>query len=625
MLVVLTHVFYSFMGKSGGPLTQILYSRKFKNLLKIVIFALIPITTIFQNCVAQKFTTEGSQNSTSTENSDSESPPNGGPYPPPPTTVPPTNGIAEFPRAYVDTTIPLQTGTTFSLAAGGNLQTALNNAAPGDTIILAAEATFKGNFTLPYKSNPQNKWIIIKSSQLNNLPVVGKRVSPSQSHLMPKIISNGVEPAISANKSAGYYRFIGVEVTDSGEASSCCGPDLPGGGKGGFSYGLIELGQLGRDTSLSDLPHHIIFDRSYIHGQPNSHVKYGVSMDGAHQAIIDSYISSIKGISQDTQAIRSFHGQVLKINNNFLEGAGENVMLGGADPSISGIVPSDIEIRKNYIYKPLSWKIGHATYGGIPWLVKNLFETKACQRLLFEANILENSWPHGQTGFAFVLKSSNQDGNCAWCVSQDLTIRYNIIKNSTNGSSIHTLDEYSGGGGIPQRRVSIIHNIFENIGYRMFQITGPSSQGPQQNIEIINNTAWDNDNEGDYPSYINMGDGPGAIVMGLKIQNNLFYQPGTPASVMGSGQAWGLASLNVFSSNHNVKGNVFMRPSNEGSNSIPNNIYIDRSMAGLKNPTAGDYELLPSSSLKGLGYEGSDPGANISLVRSITSMTISGQ
>ena len=41
---------------------------------------------------------------------------------------------------------------TIPVAAGGDLQQAINRALPGDTIALAPGATFTGNFTLPAKS-----------------------------------------------------------------------------------------------------------------------------------------------------------------------------------------------------------------------------------------------------------------------------------------------------------------------------------------------------------------------------------------------------------------------------------------------------------------------------------------
>ena len=43
-------------------------------------------------------------------------------------------------------------GATLTIPAGGDLQAALNNAAPGDTIVLAAGATYTGSFVLPAKS-----------------------------------------------------------------------------------------------------------------------------------------------------------------------------------------------------------------------------------------------------------------------------------------------------------------------------------------------------------------------------------------------------------------------------------------------------------------------------------------
>ena len=41
-------------------------------------------------------------------------------------------------------------------------------------------------------------------------------------------------------------------------------------------------------------------------------------------------------------------------------------MFGGADPTIPNLVPSDIEIRDNYFFKPLSWKVGDPSLCGHP-------------------------------------------------------------------------------------------------------------------------------------------------------------------------------------------------------------------------------------------------------------------
>ncbi len=45
-----------------------------------------------------------------------------------------------------------------------------------------------------------------------------------------------------------------------------------------------------------------------------------------------------------------------KIVNNYLEGAGENVLFGGPIPRSRIWFRPDIEIRRNHIAKPLTWK-----------------------------------------------------------------------------------------------------------------------------------------------------------------------------------------------------------------------------------------------------------------------------
>src|SRR5581483_5302478 len=86
--------------------------------------------------------------------------------------------------ALIDTTFPTQTGNTVDVAQGGDLQAALNNAQPGDTIRLAAGATFTGPFTLPNKTG--NGWIVITTNDAQ-LPPPGTRVAPADAAHMPKI------------------------------------------------------------------------------------------------------------------------------------------------------------------------------------------------------------------------------------------------------------------------------------------------------------------------------------------------------------------------------------------------------------------------------------------------------
>jgi hypothetical protein len=143
-------------------------------------------------------------------------------------------------------------GTNLRVPAGGDLQGALDRARPGDTIYLAAGATYTGNFNLPNK--PGSEFITIRSDVPDtNLPGPNERIDPRRyASALPKLVSNVYEkPAVRAINGAHHYRFIGIEF----------GPTPQGVGN------VIELGT-SQEARVEDLPHHIEFDRDYIHGSP---------------------------------------------------------------------------------------------------------------------------------------------------------------------------------------------------------------------------------------------------------------------------------------------------------------------------------------------------------------------
>jgi len=489
--------------------------------------------------------------------------------------------LPELPRVYIDTTYMPPTGQTLAVPMGGDFQTALNQAKPGDVITLEAGAVFTGPFTLPNK--PGSEWIIIRTSASDaTLPPPGGRINPSYADVMPKLVAAS-GPVIQTEPGAHHYRFIGVEVR----------PQV-----GVFLYNLVQLG--GGETSMEQLPHDITFDRCYIHGDSVKGTRRGIAMNSKSLAVIDSYLSDFKEAGVEAQAILGWNGPgPFKIVNNHLEGAGENVMFGGgADPTIPDLVPSDIEIRQNQFSKRLSWKVGDPSYEGTPWIVKNLFELKNARRVLIEGNLFEHNWVQAQSGFAILFTVRNQNGSAPWAVVEDVTFRNNIVRHTTSGINILGRDDNH-----PSRqtkRILIQNNLFDDVGGnrwggggRLFQLLRGT-----EDVVIDHNTAFQAEN-------ILMADGEPHL--GFVFRNNIV--PHNNYGIIGTGTGVGNPTLLKYFPDGIVKHNIIAGghaaqylPDNFFPSSLDDVRFMDRH--------SGNYQLASSSRYKRAGSNGKDLGVD---------------
>src|SRR5256885_9148202 len=99
---------------------------------------------------------------------------------------------------------------TINVPAGGNLQQAISNAQPGDTITLAAGATYTGNFTLPNKGGASP--VTIRTGGDAGLPGDGGRISPANAAQLAKIRSGNGSAAIQTAASAHHWRLMLLEI-----------------------------------------------------------------------------------------------------------------------------------------------------------------------------------------------------------------------------------------------------------------------------------------------------------------------------------------------------------------------------------------------------------------------------
>jgi hypothetical protein len=559
------------------------------------------------------------------------------------------DGPAELPRVYVQSALANTPapGSVIAVAKGGDFQQALNRAKCGDTITLQAGTSFTGSFVVPPQTCDDAHWIIVRTSAPDSsLPPEGTRVSPcyagvsslpgrpafkcvSSSNVMAKVQfgGGGSGPIIWSN-GANHYRFIGLEITRT-----------PGTGI------VYNLAVREKDASAD----HIIFDRCWIHGTAQDETGRGVMMSGTrYAAVVDSYLSDFhciakKGACVDSQAIAGGLGNVatgpLKIVNNFLESAAENILLGG---DAATTTPADIEIRHNHLFKPLIWKVGQPGFvggpGGEPFIVKNLFELKNAQRVLFEGNILENTWGgFSQHGFGIALTPKNQaigtESVCPVCQVTDITIRY--VKISHVGGGLQLGNGVSDNGGVARagERYSIHDVTIDDIdatkyeGYGVFAQVSTGKGAPVLHDVTINHvTAFQQGvmlNIGDDVSVnrpmsnfvytnniVNAGTAPTQTTGGGAA--NCAY-PGTPMIVLP-------ACFRTFMFSHNA---IVATPPDYPPTHYPSGNFFPASLSAINfvnysSGNGGDYHLRNGSPYRSAGTDGKDLGAEIDAIEAAT-------
>ncbi|HEV2845711.1 MAG TPA: right-handed parallel beta-helix repeat-containing protein [Thermoanaerobaculia bacterium] len=487
----------------------------------------------------------------------------------------------------------LLSAATINVPTGGNLQAAIDAAQPGDTIVLPAGARFEGSFILRYKPGASTDWITIRTSTPDTSLPPGERVTPADAPLLAKILSPGLaQPAIQTEPRAHHYRLIGLEIAPRDAQA--------------FLYDVILLGTNGPEQdTFEEVPHHIVLDRCYIYAHPTQNLKRGIQLNSAHTDILDSYIAGFKVIGQEAQAIGGFNGPgPYKIINNYIEGAGENILFGGATASIPNLIPSDIEIRRNHFFKPLSWHVGDPSYAGYHWTVKNLFELKNARRVVIDGNIFENNWVDAQAGMAILFTIRSEDGAMPWATVEDVQFTNNILRNTPGAFNILGRDD----GGPSQRasRITIRNNVLEDVSDRFLVVTDSAD------VTIDHNTVFHGGSiTGAY----------GVPSDGFVFTNNLMAH--NTYGFHGDSQSSGNGTLNAY-----FPGAVFRRNLIAGANPAfypPDNFYpplLDD--ARFVDRSGGNYRLAPDSPYRNQGTDGKDVGADIGVLEERTSGVRSG-
>ena len=234
----------------------------------------------------------------------------------------------------------------------------------------------------------------------------------------------------------------------------------------------MEFGHAGSSQStLSGVPHHLVIDRCYLHGNPTYGHRRGLALNSGDATIINSHFSDFKGVSQDTQAIMGWNGPgPFLIENNHLEAAGENILFGGADPNIPQLVPTGINIRRNLITKPIAWK-------SQSWTVKNLIEFKNAKDVVVEGNIIENNWAAGQQGYSIIFTPRNQSNTAPWVIVKNITIQNNVIRHVAAVFNILGYDDIS--TSQQTQDITIRNNLIYDVSSAYATPNNPATSAPR--------------------------------------------------------------------------------------------------------------------------------------------------
>ncbi|MEY2411551.1 MAG: hypothetical protein QOD84_157, partial [Acidobacteriaceae bacterium] len=280
----------------------------------------------------------------------------------------------------------------------------------------------------------------------------------------------------------------------------------------------------------------------------------------------------------------------------------------------------------------MSWIPGQPNFvggtSGKPFVVKNHFELKNAQRVLFEGNILENTWGgFSQPGFSVLLTPKNQFMNginiCPLCQVTDVTIRYTTISHIAGGLQIANA-VVGHNGALAGERYSIHDVVVDDINGLKFKGPGLFAQiSSSPGAPLLNNVSIDHVTAFAPKTILMIGNRAGAIkIPHLTVTNSIFNAG--PYPIWSSGGTTNCAAadvplitFNACFSPYFFTGNVVFAPTrNYPSASWPTGNYFPSSAAAVgfvsyNNGIGGNYQLTSASLYRAKSPSGKNIGADI--------------
>ncbi len=323
-------------------------------------------------------------------------------------------------------------------------QAAIDGVTCGDTITVDS---LVGAATLRDQTCPTNAYTVIRGKNHASF-APGVQVSPTDPNLVTLTVSSS-QAILLADRSAHHYKIqggIAIKLTGSQDTTT-----------------IVQLFAIGAicgcdtDQQIAYLPHHLIFDQVVIQGLNRDQASFHncIVPNTGFLMITNSWIGDCfnGGPNGEAHGLAIWNAQgPFYFRNNTISGSQIDSLIGGANPSVPGLVPQGYVNLGNHFYRPWLWRVrtkttnpsgtcGYDANGGEAWnnissghwwlcvtgtwadqgmgtspqtpdADKNAYEWKNVNGALAVGNVMSGAWedPNSgqQRGSAFLLNQVDQ-------------------------------------------------------------------------------------------------------------------------------------------------------------------------------------------------------------------------
>lgn len=532
-----------------------------------------------------------------------------------------TNGRPSGGVFLTDYAKPTFSGTNRAATGRAAVQAAIDASVDGDLVTVDVASTIQTIGTSSPALNLPNRgtsgWVNIRPSTFASLPAYTKgdavsnwdktkRVTSADTANLWKIetLHNNTPVFTFAQGSQGWW-IDGMEARVESSFN------------GTFDDAVVKI-QANTQTQSSHQPDRIVINHSWIHNNSvPSRASRGITGNAKNLGIFHSTIEGFEATGKDTQAFISFNGEgPIALVGSMFGGMAENVFFGGADPSITGLNPTNIDIRFNYIPKQNGWA-GNAN-------LKNMLEFKKGVNAFVFGNVFDGGYWGGQQ-HSLVLKATNQSSGDPTALLQNVIVAYNKWYNQ-NAGFVNIAGNSETYVSAKMNHVEVAHNVV----YAGTLVPGSpgTPTGTNKPIQVLLDSHSNPSAGYDYVrihhnslsiagnSHLFIGDPPSAQnYTNFRFDSNVNDKTGQFGFIFATGGATNKTCLDSMLGSANWQCRTNAMASNTNLGTLNASSYNNIATSQQIYTSATDFTIpIASTALKAKGYDGDDPGALILLV-----------